>query len=1097
MRLTTEELKSIAAAAAFIDERIAGDVVAKKYSEADNTENNELMARWKILISPDMNPVIFDRRIALTKKELSEILPLLENPAYNDKKTLPAWTLTLEEFFKLLPGSYENFIAALPAGTLFSDSDEPFQHAWAPWLKLCHNIFKTEAGTRQTLVSEKAISSWLKYMLAFLNKNFALCLISAFDLVRYNDFGFFSIPSATSLPEGSKTHYDNFSQNLLNGGWLEILKRYPVAARLISTFCRQQALYFAETLKNLEKDIEKIRRTLNRGINPGIVKDIEAGLSDFHNGGKSVIKFEFESGLIVFYKPRSGGVDFLWADLLRWVEEKMRGSKFRTPVHVEGEGCCWAENILNTPLDKAEDAASFYYKAGSILALTYILGGTDFHQENLIASGDDPILIDLETLLRPLVKQFSHAKMPPEERELFTSLEGDSVLRTCMLPLWSPISKEISRDYGALTPDDNAAYSVQEWLDINTDRMRRGRIDRKTNPSPNVAHFNGTLVSVIKHKSDIIKGFEDTYRLIMNSRDDFLSDGGPLKKFHCEIPMRYLPRQSQVYGDMISRLRSPGLMRDGAAYSIEIEGLARAFINNEDVERIEAIWRVFEAEKNSLLFLNIPLFEFTSDGHAIFDGRKMLLEDYFLFTAIKEAERRVLKLSAEDLEFQSQMIDASLLCRYPDASVSDIEVKAANTRESLDMQLLSEKNYIETASAIAEEIVKRAITRCGKPQWLTLKSDPIKHINFIGPVDTTIYEGISGIGLFLAAYEKVTGDKTHHEFALKCFSNIVELLDDNKNASQAFNNSSGYCSGIPGILWAIYNSAIYLNDERLMDAAKKGLTMLNSKPIEKDQGLDIIAGAAGSLLVLMALYDIFHDERLIALANDYAESLLDKRFQFDKWRLWPSPHAYKPLTGLAHGASGYALVLSKAYELTGNDRFREAAAEAIDYETATYIPSHNNWPDYRHNRDLKPGEVGFMGGWCSGAPGIGLARMKMPKKFHDDKLINDIENSILFVTNLNHSHVHRDHLCCGYAGRIDFLIEAAAALDRPQLLDEAKKQFSFIVNRAKKNGRYTLSVDDSKSVFTPGLFTGISGIGLTALRLINPKDIPTFLIPGL
>jgi len=115
----------------------------------------------------------------------------------------------------------------------------------------------------------------------------------------------------------------------------------------------------------------------------------------------------------------------------------------------------------------------------------------------------------------------------------------------------------------------------------------------------------------------------------------------------------------------------------------------------------------------------------------------------------------------------------------------------------------------------------------------------------------------------------------------------------------------------------------------------------------------------------------------------------------------------------------------------------------------------------------------------------------MPEKFHNDRTMKDIENSISFVKNLRPSHDLRDHLCCGYAGRIDFLIEAASFLGRPELLDEAGKQFAFIAGRAKKNGRYTLSVDDSKSVFTPGLFTGLSGIGMTALRLIDPKGIST------
>jgi|SRR5215510_15999712 hypothetical protein len=36
-----------------------------------------------------------------------------------------------------------------------------------------------------------------------------------------------------------------------------------------------------------------------------------------------------------------------------------------------------------------------------LLCIVYALCGTDFHSENMIASGDQPVLVDLETLLTP------------------------------------------------------------------------------------------------------------------------------------------------------------------------------------------------------------------------------------------------------------------------------------------------------------------------------------------------------------------------------------------------------------------------------------------------------------------------------------------------------------------------------------------------------------------------------------------------------------------------------------------------------------------------------------------------------------------------
>ena len=42
----------------------------------------------------------------------------------------------------------------------------------------------------------------------------------------------------------------------------------------------------------------------------------------------------------------------------------------------------------------------FYIRFGEILALSYILNATDLHMENLIAYGEYPVIIDLETFIQ-------------------------------------------------------------------------------------------------------------------------------------------------------------------------------------------------------------------------------------------------------------------------------------------------------------------------------------------------------------------------------------------------------------------------------------------------------------------------------------------------------------------------------------------------------------------------------------------------------------------------------------------------------------------------------------------------------------------------
>ena len=72
----------------------------------------------------------------------------------------------------------------------------------------------------------------------------------------------------------------------------------------------------------------------------------------------------------------------------------------------------------------------FYHRQGALLALLYVLDGTDMHYENLIAVGEQPVLVDVETLFHP-----SHAPAGALSRDPAYRALLSSVYRTALLPL--------------------------------------------------------------------------------------------------------------------------------------------------------------------------------------------------------------------------------------------------------------------------------------------------------------------------------------------------------------------------------------------------------------------------------------------------------------------------------------------------------------------------------------------------------------------------------------------------------------------------------------------------------------------------------------
>src|SRR6185369_4077964 len=95
----------------------------------------------------------------------------------------------------------------------------------------------------------------------------------------------------------------------------------------------------------------------------------------------------------------------------------------------------WIEFVLAQSCTSVAEVRRFYQRQGGYLALLYALEATDLHFENLIAAGEHPILVDLETLFH---QRLSVAGMDDTD-QLANRALYDSVLRVGLLPqrLWS------------------------------------------------------------------------------------------------------------------------------------------------------------------------------------------------------------------------------------------------------------------------------------------------------------------------------------------------------------------------------------------------------------------------------------------------------------------------------------------------------------------------------------------------------------------------------------------------------------------------------------------------------------------------------------
>jgi lantibiotic modifying enzyme len=263
--------------------------------------------------------------------------------------------------------------------------------------------------------------------------------------------------------------------------------------------------------------------------------------------------------------------------------------------------------------------------------------------------------------------------------------------------------------------------------------------------------------------------------------------------------------------------------------------------------------------------------------------------------------------------------------------------------------------------------------------------------------------------------------------------------------------------------------------------------------IEQDDQLDIIGGAAGCILCLLGLYHITGAKNTLDMAVRCGDLLVAKATRQEIGAGWSNARfGSRPLTGFSHGAAGIAYALTELAIQSGQDRFHVIALAAMTYERGVFDPKLENWPDFRELEDsIHPGENRNQPcsvAWCHGAAGIGFGRLNMLKTFDDTAIRDEIEaaarKTVSMGLGANHS------LCHGALGNLEFLLQAAHTLSRPELLISANCLKHDILQDIATQGwicGLPLGIE------SPGLMTGLAGIGHGLLRLAEPSRIPSVL----
>ncbi len=871
--------------------------------------------------------------------------------------------------------------------------------------------------------------------------------------------------------------YDRFVADMKAAGLRQLFEAKPVLLRLIATLTRQWIDTSREFVLRLDADVATLTRDLLDVADAGRVTKIEGKLSDPHNHGRSVQIVSFENGARVVYKPKDLRLDTAWHALVERLNRAEPPIALKAVRAIARDGYGWTEFIEHAGCPDRQACGRFFRRAGSWLALFHCFVATDMHQENMIAAGEHPVPIDLETILQPSFDE--HKARDPESAAFDAALDviGNSVMTVGLLPAYGRSAFNNVFAMGGLTADWNSR-TVVTWKNVNSDAMRPAKLKEVVRSSPNLPHVDGSYAKLGDHIDSFVSGFADYAKFLA----DWTRNAGPDALFDgfAGLPVRKVVRPTRFYYMLLQRLKNHRTMDDGALWSAQADFVTRLAEWEKDSD---PLWPLLRAERSALMTLNVPHFVTPSDGNEVSDAATVSVHTDAV-SGLDRARGRVARMDEKEIAWQVEVIRENTNSA---ARPATLPAAAAVPQQPAESLAAAKQIFVAEADTIAAELSRLAIRRGPGAAWIGLDwlgDSDVFQLVCLGP---DLYNGASGIAVFLAAHAAAAGSNPSGALALAALSHFRKTLHGRNAARMARTLGIGGTLGLGSIVYALTVMADCLHDKDLLDDAQRAADLFTDGLIAADQQLDVMGGSAGAILGLLRLYRDTKSAAVLGRATKCGEHLLGQsRVGEADRRSWIGQGSgVQGLNGMSHGAAGFAYALAALAAATGREDFAQAAAECIAFEDASYDAERHNWPD------LRGGEPHWQCQWCHGATGIGLARLAVARRGVGDmqRLTTDIGNAVAGVERGKPTPL--DTLCCGTLGGIEFLCEAAGVLDRADLRDEASRRLLAIVQGAAATGDYRWN--SGRRQFNLGLFRGLAGVGYTLLRQAD-ASLPNVLI---
>ena len=808
----------IARAASFPERALSDHFAPVAASNAQDVEPR--VRRWLKTVARDA-----ESRSAVMEHLASNGLALgagLRTVRLRDPRRLPSWAEALAAFLAAQPASIEG-AAEIGASTTPLSSFERAAHASLP---------RVDGGIEGVEIADAGHRGIIDDLVR--------------RLVEVCDPAM-RLEAQILMPEADpKRWLDAPAIDASRSGWMARLSRLPALAFVIGVACEQWRGSITEILARLRADIGLLCDAPFERGELGSLVELKGGAGDRHGDGRSVVLLRFSSGRGLVYKPKD----------LRHVDATMKllgfldAAGLSLPLATRGvlcrDGYGWEERVEPREVEDRDGFARYYRRLGMLIRLMQLLNGRDLWADNLLACGDQPVLIDLECLFCPPLHP------PPllsSRRRALTDRMETTVVRTAMpIQAWMPSAELPTRDLGCLSRASDPVEAGGSALPI----------------APYRPWLGAETADPWSHAEEVIAGYREMQDVLSKSRTALLSADGPLSLFE-GVRTRYIWRSTWDCHRALRVSVSPEALVDGTARETVLALLVRgAHALAREVQR-PGLCAIADAEVDSFRRLDIPLFASLTSSSSLFTPQGGEIPGHFAGTAWDEVRRRVAELDRTPIDAEVAILRAAIDAARGGAELSGEANPAMSSavRESGSLREEVEPTADEVMEAV-EEIANLLLGARLPPLgtgggWLALTWWPAVDVWEVAPAAADLVSGALGPALFLAEHFALTGDPRSWRASRETLDELFELANHSERMPPDPRLALG--ATVPGglagpgaLCYAAFRAGASLGDASLLAAAQKHVARAAAAVAEAETVCsDLAFGLAGLQLELLRL----------------------------------------------------------------------------------------------------------------------------------------------------------------------------------------------------------------------------------------------------